>query len=179
MPAHVLVAEHAARVDFLEHAHVVIEARVQRADRGGAQCVCLRPVRLAPVSADDALELAEELAVGNVECVWSTRVQDQRDRYRYSNGRRLLVLHDPDPTHAFAVARAHPDVVRLCEAHLDWEVRAQAIGVCELFVKPLAQHEQALASVLQRDRPFRRELRVLNKQTKARTGANYVNINMR
>ena len=45
-------------------------------------------------------------------------------------------MNDTDPAHALLVTRAHPDVIRFCEAYLDGEMRAQAIGISELFIEP-------------------------------------------
>ena len=184
VPAYVLVTEHASGVDLLEYTHVVIKARVQRTDLRRTQSMRLCPVWLASMASHDALKLAEEAAVGHVECVRSVRLQlirlSSTELLRKMKSANVLVLHDANPAHAFTVAGAHPDVVGVRETHLDWEVRTEAVWISEFLVEPFAQGEETLAGVLQRDRPFRGELRVLNKQTrKERTRAPITSINGR
>lgn len=75
---HVRVAEKAGGVDSGEHAHEVVEARVERAQRGGSERVRLCPVRLAGVLEHDRLELREELPVGDVQPVRPVRAEPWR-----------------------------------------------------------------------------------------------------
>ncbi len=65
----VRVAEHAVRVDLLEHAHEVVEVLVPLAEFLRAEGVRLRPVRPAPVADEDLLKAREQLLVGHIQSV--------------------------------------------------------------------------------------------------------------
>lgn len=69
----VRIPEHPERVGKLEHAHEVVEARVQAPEIVRPKGVGLGPVRPAGVPPEDSLEPLEELAIRDDEPVRSAR----------------------------------------------------------------------------------------------------------
>lgn len=158
----VFVAEEAVGVVLFEHADKVVEAWVELAQVVRPEGVGLCPMRPAFVACENRFEAGKELPVGHVEPVRPVQhacqksARDGRSREMYA-----LVLYDAYPGRALPAAGAQPDVVRVGEAYLEWEVRSQAVGIRVLLLEPVVQLPQTGRGVHIRDGPLRGVLRVL------------------
>lgn len=139
----IFVAQHALWVDILEYPDEIVEARVQLAQAVRTEVVRLRPVWPAAVASNNLFVPLKELPVRYAQTVWPTEVAMQTPVSNLlgeaGSDAHVLVLHDTNPAHLTTTSRAEPDIICVCEANLNWEVRPQSSGIRVLPVEPRSQ----------------------------------------
>ena len=132
MPLHVLVAEEARRINSVNDAFVITEARVKRAEVVWLQSMRLCPMRPSSIPGNDVLERPKQRSVRRIEAIRSDRPFWLA--IHENELERLLEFNQPNPARLLPITRAQPDVVTRRKSNFNGKVGPHATRLHAFFL---------------------------------------------